>query len=75
VQAEIAEKYHARIALEPTRHELAKGDTLYVPQNTVVQHYAADGSPLFLLSAQNRLFKHLGYDNVKVFDPAPEFGS
>ena len=71
VQAEIAEKYYARIALEPTRHDFAKGDTLYVPQNTVVQHFAADGSPLFLLSsAQNRLFKHLGYDNVKVFEPA-----
>ena len=73
VQAEIAEKYHARIALEPTRHELAKGDTLYVPQNTVVQHVAADGSPLFLLSAQNRLFKHLGYDNVAYLEDAPEY--
>ena len=36
VQAEIAEKYYARIAKEPTRHEISKGDTLYVPQNTVV---------------------------------------
>ena len=34
VQAEIAEKYYARIAKEPTRHEIKKGDTLYVPQNT-----------------------------------------
>ncbi|MDP9459217.1 MAG: hypothetical protein M3Q22_02855, partial [Actinomycetota bacterium] len=71
-QAEIAEKYHARIALEPTRHEIRKGDTLYIPQNTVVQHFAADGSPLFLLSAQNRLFKHFGYDKVHYFEPAPE---
>jgi quercetin dioxygenase-like cupin family protein len=73
VQAEIAEKYYARIALEPTRHELKKGDTLYVPQNTVVQHFAADGSPLYLLSAQNRVFKHLGYDNVHYFENAPEY--
>ena len=41
VQEEIAEKYYARIAKEPTRHEIKKGDTLYVPQNTVVQHFAA----------------------------------
>ena len=34
VQAEIAERYYARIAKEPTRHEISKGDTLYVPQNT-----------------------------------------
>ena len=73
VQAEIAEKYYARIATEPTRHEIRKGDTLYVPQNTVVQHFAADGSPLFLLSAQNRLFKHLGYDKVHYFATAPEY--
>jgi quercetin dioxygenase-like cupin family protein len=73
VQAEIAEKYYARIAIEPTRHEIRKGDTLYVPQNTVVQHFAADGTPLFLLSAQNRLFKHLGYDRVHYVEAAPEY--
>ena len=43
VEAEIAEKYYARIAKEPTRHEFRKGDTIYVPQNTVAQHFAADG--------------------------------
>jgi quercetin dioxygenase-like cupin family protein len=73
VQAEIAEKYYARIANEPTRHEIKKGDTLYVPQNTVAQHFAADGTPLKLLSAQNRVFKHLGYDRVRYFENAPEY--
>jgi quercetin dioxygenase-like cupin family protein len=73
VQEEIAEKYYARIAKEPTRHEIKKGDTLYVPQNTIAQHFAADGTPLRLLSAQNRLFKHLGYDNVHYFEDAPEY--
>jgi quercetin dioxygenase-like cupin family protein len=73
VQAEIAEKYYARIAKEPTRHEVKKGDTLYVPQNTVAQHFAADGSSLRLLSSQNRVFKHLGYDKVHYFEDAPEF--
>jgi quercetin dioxygenase-like cupin family protein len=70
VQAEIAERYYAHIALEPKRYEWKKGDTLYVPQNTVAQHFATDGTPVRLLSFQNRLFKHLGYDNVKVFEPA-----
>ncbi len=70
VQAEIAERYYGRIALEPKRYDFNKGDTLYVPQNTVAQHFAADGTPVRLLSFQNRLFKHLGYDNVKVFEPA-----
>jgi mannose-6-phosphate isomerase-like protein (cupin superfamily) len=72
VEAELAEKYYARIALEPTRHEIAEGDTLYVPQNHVCQLFAADGSPLRVLSFQNRVFKHLGYDNVRYLEAAPE---
>ncbi|MGH8968354.1 MAG: cupin domain-containing protein [Actinomycetes bacterium] len=72
VEAEIAEKYYARVAKEPTRHEFKKGDTIYVPQNTVAQHFAADGSPVRLLSAQNRVFKHLGYDTVHYVEPAPD---
>jgi quercetin dioxygenase-like cupin family protein len=73
VEAEIAEKYYARIATTPTRHEITQGDTLYVPQNTVVQLFAADGAPLRLLSFQNRVFKHLGYDTVHYLEPAPGF--
>ncbi len=70
VEAEIAEKYYARVALEPTRHEIKAGDTLYVPQNTVAQHFAAGGEPLVLLSGQNRLFKLLGYDSVVFLEHA-----
>jgi quercetin dioxygenase-like cupin family protein len=71
VQAEIAEKYYARIAAEPTRHEITAGDTLYIPQNTIAQHFAADGEPLLLLSGQNRIFKMLGYDNIVYLEDAP----
>jgi mannose-6-phosphate isomerase-like protein (cupin superfamily) len=73
VEAEIAEKYYARIAKEPTRHEITKGDTLYVPQNHVCQLFAHDGTPLRVLSAQNRVFKHLGYDTVHFMEDAPEY--
>lgn len=73
VAAEIAERYYARIAKKPTRHEVEQGDTLYVPQNTVVQLFAADHTPLRLLGAQNRVFKHLGYDNVHYFEAAPGY--
>jgi len=71
VRAELAEKYYARIATEPTRHEITAGDTLYVPQNTIAQHFSADGEPLRLLSGQNRLFKLLGYDRVVYLENAP----
>lgn len=70
VEAEIAEKYYARIATEPTRHEFAAGDTIYIPQNTVAQHFAAPGGKVRLLSAQNRIFKLLGYDRVAYLDDA-----
>ncbi len=59
----------------PTRHEITAGDTLYVPQNTIAQHFSADGQPLRLLSGQNRLFKQLGYDRVAYLENAPEFGA
>ena len=70
VEAEIADKYYAHVAKEPSRHEIRKGDVLYIPQNTVAQHFAADGEPLHLLAAQNRVFKHLGYDRTHYFEPA-----
>ncbi len=73
VAAEISEKYYARIAQQPTRWEVSAGDLLYVPQNTIHQHFNSDSKePLLLLSAQNRLFKLLGYDSVLYLEDAPE---
>ncbi len=72
VEAEIAERYHARIAEQPSRHEIKAGDTLYVPQNTVAQHFAGANAPLRMISGQNRLFKLLGYDKVVYLEQAPE---
>ena len=74
VDAEITDKYHARVERRPTRHDIESGDTLYIPSNTVHQHFSDDGSePLRLLSAQNRIFKLVGYDNVVTLEPAPEY--
>jgi quercetin dioxygenase-like cupin family protein len=73
VQADLDDRYYARIAKEPSRHEIKKGDTLFVPPNTVAQHFATSGEPLHLLSSQNRMFKHLGYDNVAFIENAPEY--
>jgi quercetin dioxygenase-like cupin family protein len=74
VEAEIAERYCARVAKEPTRHEFRAGDTVYVPQNTIHQQFnASEDEPLVLLSAQNRLIKYLGYDKVLYLEDAPEF--
>jgi mannose-6-phosphate isomerase-like protein (cupin superfamily) len=73
VEAEIAEKYYARIALEPNTYEFKAGDTIYVPQNHVAQVFADDGGPVRLFNAQNRVFKHLGYDTVHYLEPVPGY--
>jgi len=70
VEAEIAEKYYARVAERPSRWNVSAGDLLYVPQNTVHQHRNDGDEPLVFLSAQNRLFKQLGYDNVVYLEDA-----
>jgi len=73
VEAEIAEKYYARFAKEPKRYDFVKGDTVYVPQNHVVQIFAKDGTPVRLFQSQNRLFRTLGYDNIHYLENAPEY--
>jgi quercetin dioxygenase-like cupin family protein len=75
VEAELAERYYARVAREPTEHTFGAGDTIYVPTNTVHQFVNDGDGPLMLLIGQNRIFKHIGYDNVVVLDPAVEHGA
>jgi quercetin dioxygenase-like cupin family protein len=72
VEAEIADRYYARIATEPSTHSFSTGDTVYVPTNTVHQHVNDGDEPLVLLSGQNRMFRYLGYDNVRVLEPASD---
>lgn len=72
VEAEIGERYSARVAKHPSRWEFSAGDLVYIPQNTIHQHVNADpDEPLIFLSTQNRLFKLLGYDSVVYLEDAP----
>jgi quercetin dioxygenase-like cupin family protein len=73
VEAEIAERYYARIAKEPTTHAFFADDTVYVPQNHVHQYVNTGDEPLRILVCQNRLIKFLGYDKVEYLEDAPEF--
>jgi quercetin dioxygenase-like cupin family protein len=73
VEAEIAERYYARVAKEPTRWEIGTDDTVYVPQNHQHQYVNTGSEPLRLLVVQNRLIKFLGYDKVVYLEDAPEF--
>lgn len=74
VEAEIAERFYARVAKEPTRHDFGPGDIVYIPQNTIHQHFNGDEEePVVMISAQNRLFRYLGYDRVHYIEDAPEY--
>jgi quercetin dioxygenase-like cupin family protein len=64
VEADIDDRYYARVAREPREHTWTQGDLIYVSQNTVHQHLAAGSGKVTLLGGQNRLFKLLGYDAV-----------
>ena len=74
VEVEITDKYYARIATEPTRWDWRAGDLVYIPHNTIHQHFNADPArPAKILSGQNRLFKVIGYARVEQLELAPEF--
>jgi quercetin dioxygenase-like cupin family protein len=73
VEAEIAERYYARIAKEPSVHAFGPDDTVYVPQSHVHRYVATGDEPLRILVAQNRLIKYLGYDRVEYIEEAPEY--
>jgi len=63
VEADIDDRYYARVRKEPRRSTWRAGDVVYVPQNTVHQLVPGPGGAQ-LLGAQNRLFKLFGYDAV-----------
>ncbi len=76
VEAEIAERYYARVAKEPTRWEFKADDTVYVPQNHVHQWLnASDTEPLVLLSVAEPADQYLGYDKVVHLEDAPEYAA
>lgn len=70
VEAEIADRYEARVARSPRRIEWRRGDLVYIAQNTVRQHVATAGA--LLLACRSRLFGLLGYDATAYLGAAAE---
>lgn len=66
VRSQIDTRYHARVSKHSREWEIKAGDVVYVPQNCIHRFEASGGQPLRFLSAQNRMFRHLGYDNIVV---------
>jgi quercetin dioxygenase-like cupin family protein len=74
VDVEVADKYYWKAQEEPSRWEYEQGDSVYIPPNTIHQHFNADpNQQLRFLSAESRVMKHMGLDDLEQLEDAPEF--
>ncbi len=71
---EITDDYHWTPQDEIKRFEWEAGDVVYVPPNTIHQHFNADSDhPARLISSTNRIFKHCGLNDLEQIENAPEY--
>ena len=73
--AEMSDAYRWRAADVPLKFEWEAGDWMYVPANTIHQHFNADGDePARFLSATSSLYKFLGWHDLEQLEDAPPPG-
>ena len=71
---EITDTYQWTPQAEVKRYEWQAGDVIYIPPNTIHQHFNASASrPVRLISAINRIFKSCGLNDLEQLDDAPEY--
>ena len=71
---EITDTFSWKVQDEVKRYEWEAGDVIYVPPNTVHQHFNADsGKPARLISSINRIFKQVGLNDLEQIEDAPEY--
>jgi quercetin dioxygenase-like cupin family protein len=71
---EITDTYHWTPQEEVKRYEWEAGDVIYLPPNTISQHFNADPDrPVRLISAVNRIFKASGLNDLEQIEDAPEY--
>lgn len=71
---EITDTYHWKPQDEEQRFDWEAGDMIYVPPNTISQHFNADPNrPARLISATNRIYKYSGLGDLEQIEDAPEY--
>lgn len=71
---EITDDYHWKPQDLIQTFEYEAGDVIYVPPNTIHQHFNADPDrPLRLISTINRIFKQCGLNDLEQIEDAPEY--
>ncbi len=73
-EVEITDTYHWKPQAEVKRYEWEAGDVIYIPPNTIHQHFNADAErPVRLISAINRIYKASGLNDLEQLEDAPEY--
>lgn len=73
VDFELGDRYEWKVAAAPQRFDWEAGDIVYIPPNTVHQHFNADTTrPARFIAATNRIYRHLGFDDLEQLEDAPE---
>jgi uncharacterized RmlC-like cupin family protein len=71
---EITDTYHWRPQEQVQRCDWEAGDVIYIPPNTIHQHFNADPArPARLISATNRVYRYCGLDDLEQLEDAPEY--
>ncbi len=71
---EITDTYFWKPQDQVQRFDYEAGDVIYVPPNTIHQHFNADPDrPLRLISVINRIFKQCGLNDLEQIEDAPEY--
>ena len=71
---EITDTYHWTPQAEVKRYEWEAGDVIYIPPNTIHQHFNADPErPVRLISAINRIYQKFGLNDLEQIEDAPEY--
>jgi len=71
---EITDTYHWKAQDEVKRFEWEAGDVIYIPPNTIHQHFNADPDrPVRLISAINRIYQKFGLNDLEQIEDAPEY--
>ena len=71
---EITDTYHWIPQQEVKRFEWNAGDVVYIPPNTIHQHFnASSDKPARVISATNRIYKYSGLNDLEQIENAPEY--
>lgn len=74
VELEMGDSYGWKVSTKPQRYDWEAGDWVYVPVNTVHQHFNLESNQeARFISATSRIYKLLGWHDLEQIENAPEW--